>query len=88
MQETLTIKVNSVIGTGDPMDRVMLLPLIAQWGAPSNCGIGALMGEDCEEPVTRLYTLQEPVQGFACLSACEAHHGQFAGSAPSEREER
>lgn len=76
----LTIKVNSVIGTGDPFDVLMLIPLIHQWRVPQNCAIGALQGEDCKNPISRIYVLREPVEGHKCIGACESHHLTFAGT--------
>jgi hypothetical protein len=74
------LAVKTVIGTGDPLDGIMLLPLIADWRVPRNC-LMALQGEKCEAPIRRLYVLEEPVEGFDVLGVCEAHHVALGGQA-------
>jgi len=73
-----TIRVKSVIGTGDPFDILFVIPLIHSHGYPPNCCFGELMdGANCERKVQRLLVLEEPFQGHELLSACEAHFKRF-----------
>jgi len=82
--ETLKLSVKTVIGTGDPFDQIMLLPLISDWGVPREC-VGSLLGEPCDKPLVRLYVLDEPLhgfgggdEGFGCVGACREHHEQLS----------
>jgi len=74
--------IETVIGTGDPLDGIMLLPLLCAWGVPRGCLV-ALRGESCEEPVTRLYVLREPVEGYKHLCICEKHHQELLAQSAS-----
>ena len=75
--EVLKLNVRRVIGTGDPLDSILLIPLIADWGVPREC-IWSLTGERCEEQLARLYVLEEPVQGFSVVGACAKHHAVWS----------
>ena len=74
MTETLKLKVKTVIGTGDPLDGIMLVPLLCDWNVPKNCAYGALTGEECDKPLRRIYVLEEPLQGHRSIAVCEDHH--------------
>ena len=76
--ETLKLSVKSIIGTGDPFDAIMLIPLIADWRVPRNC-LMALEGVRCDAPIRRLYVLDKPIEGHRVLGICEAHHLAFGG---------
>lgn len=78
--DTLKLSVKTIIGTGDPFDVIMLIPLISDWAVPREC-IYSLTGEACEGPLSRLYVLHEPLigfgggdDGFGVVGACEKHH--------------
>lgn len=73
-----TLRVKTVIGTGDPLDGIWLLPLIVDWGVPKGCIGGAIDGEECDAPIRRLYVLEEPFQGFMTVGCCEDHHARLA----------
>ncbi len=73
----LNLSVKQVIGTGDPFDQIMLLPLITDWQVPRNCMM-ALCGVDCQATISRLYVLDTPVDGHGVLGICETHHREFA----------
>lgn len=81
---TLQLQVKRVIGTGDPMDALLLIPLISQWGVPKECIYN--VKEECTAPLHRLYVLEEPLvgfgntpTGFSVVGACEAHHQLLVG---------
>ena len=74
--ETLKLFVKTIIGTGDPVDAMMLIPLIADWRVPRNC-LMALQGVHCDAPIRRLYVLETPIEGYGVLGICEAHHLAF-----------
>ena len=74
MTETLTLKVKTVIGTGDPLDSIMLVPLICDWNIPKNCAYGALTGQECNRTLRHIYVLEEPLQGHKSIGVCEDHH--------------
>lgn len=78
MTETVKLRVGTVIGTGDPLDRMELLPLIVDWRVPSNC-LWSLAGTPCEKPLSRLYVLDEPLQGHRVVGVCEQHHVALGG---------
>ena len=61
-KEKRSLSVSSVIGTGDPSDRIMLIPLISQWKVPRNC-LWNMTGEECDASLIRLYVLDEPLDG-------------------------
>lgn len=87
MAETIGIKVKQVIGTGDPFDGTMLIPLITNWRVPRNCLAAVWTGQECERPLRRLYLLDEPIQGHGVVGVCEDHHQelQLAAGAQPER---
>ena len=75
--ETINLKVNTVIGTGDPFDQIMLIPLICDWGVPKEC-IWSLK-EKCENRISRLYALREKLDigdgvMVSTVGICEEHH--------------
>ncbi len=85
MNATVKLGVETVIGTGDPLDVIMLIPLIHDWNVPRECIMG-VTGTPCEAPIRRIYVLREPLvgfgggeQGFKHVGICEAHHRQFKG---------
>jgi len=80
------IQVKTIIGTGDPLDAIVLLPLIADWRVPRNCLV-ALRGEKCDAPLRRLYVLVEPVKGHSVLGICEQHHQEF-GNEQNRKQEK
>ena len=55
--ETIHLEVNTVIGTGDPFDQIMLIPLISDWKVPKECIWN--LKEKCEKNLTRLYSLRK-----------------------------
>ena len=75
---SVELDVETVIGTGDAVDGIMLIPLISQWGVPHNCLV-ALRGDKCEEPLSRLYVLRAPVGRHKILGICEDHHKELTG---------
>jgi hypothetical protein len=79
--ETIKVSVKQIIGTGDPLDAIMLIPLICDWHVPKNC-LMALQGEKCDAPIRRLYVLESAVQGHSVLGICEAHHVALGGEVP------
>ena len=72
--ETVRLSVKEIIGTGDPFDMIALIPLISQWRVPRECVYGALTSSGCGNPLSRLYVLSEPVQGFSVVGICREHH--------------
>lgn len=74
--ETLNLKIRKVIGTGDPFDVIMLIPLRHDWGVPPDCIMN--LTEPCDEKIRRLYVLDEPVDGHSVVGICEKHHLVFA----------
>ncbi|KKM83610.1 hypothetical protein LCGC14_1307600 [marine sediment metagenome] len=74
MTETLKLNVKTVIGTGGPLDGIMLTPLLCDWKVPKNCAYGALTGKECEKSLRRIYVLEEPLQGHKAIGVCEEHH--------------
>jgi len=72
MVETVYLEVDSIIGTGDPADKIMLLPLIYDWHVPNQCIFN--ISEPCEEMISRLYRLRNPVQDHTTVGVCEKHH--------------
>lgn len=75
------IRVQRVIGTGDPLDMIFLVPLVHQWGASRAC---ATEGDStCEAPLRRIVILAPP--GFTddagrttdTLAYCEPHFGML-----------
>lgn len=81
--ETIHLRVGTVIGTGDPFDAIMLIPLIADWKVPRNC-LGSLMGGECTKSLTRLYVLDEPLQGHKVVGVCEKHHAALRDTSRTE----
>ena len=77
-REKLTLHVKTVIGTGDALDAIMLIPLIADWGVPREC-LWNMTGEVCKASLDRLYVLDEPFQGFRTVGVCEQHHKELSG---------
>jgi hypothetical protein len=73
VSEIIKLSVKTVIGTGDPFDAIMLIPLICDWRVPQNC-LMALQGEKCDATIRRLYVLETPIEGHGVLGICEAHH--------------
>ena len=71
--QAIKLKVKEVIGTGDPTDVITLIPLISQWRVPRECA-WVLTGEECGKPLSRLYVLQEPIQGHRIVGVCRDHH--------------
>lgn len=71
----ITLKINSVVGTGDPFDAIMLIPLIADWRVPNHCVFCYADGRRKEQSatITRLLRLREPFDGHMTLGCCEAH---------------
>jgi hypothetical protein len=73
------IRVRSVIGTGNPMDTVFMLPLVGQWGATRACTLARDNSDDprCERMIGRIVVLAEPGiiddngQGQSVLAFCE-----------------
>ena len=82
MIETIRLEVNTVIGTGDPFDRIMLIPLISQWKVPTNCVWN--LKEPCDNRISRLYSLREPVNGHGIVGICEEHHTVVGGETDDE----
>ncbi len=78
-RKKVTLGVNKVIGTGDPIDEIMLIPLISDWKVPREC-IWNMTGETCDKGLTRIYVLDEPFQGHDCVGACEEHHKALGGT--------
>jgi len=76
---SVKLGIETVIGTGDALDSIMLIPLISQWRVPTNCLV-VLRGDTCEEPLSRLYVLREPVKGHKILGVCESHHKELSES--------
>ena len=86
----LKLSVTTVIGTGDPFDGIMLVPLISDWGVPRDC-IFSVTGEPCAKPLRRLYVLSEPLigfgggdKGFLVVGACEDHHSAWQPEGSAE----
>ena len=86
MSDRLKLSVKTVIGTGDPLDGIMLVPLIVDWGVPRDC-IASLTGEPCAHRIRRLYVLNEPLKGFGggdngfgVVGACEKHHAALSAA--------
>ena len=80
----ISVTAKTVIGTGDPFDGLMLIPLIADWGVPREC-ITSITGDPCTERISRLYVLEEPLcgfgggpDGFKVVGVCEKHHAALA----------
>ena len=81
--EKVHLDIKTVIGTDDPMDGIMLIPLIVDWHVPREC-IWNITGENCDTRLRRLYVLNEPLhgfgggpEGFAVVGVCEEHHRAF-----------
>ena len=75
--KTVSLKIKEVIGTGDPLDSIMLIPLITDWKMPREC-VWTLK-EECKNPIKRLYVLDEPIDGHKVVGCCEEHHKIFKG---------
>ena len=86
--ETINLQVNTVIGTVDPFDQIMLIPLICDWKVPRECIWN--LKEKCENNIGRLYALREKfdIGGGVMVTTvgiCEEHHkilyetGNFIG---------
>lgn len=71
----IKLKVTTVIGTGDAFDPIMLIPLIHDWGVPEGCIY--TIKEKCNGIISRLYRLEEKVQGHGVVGICEKHHKEF-----------
>ena len=81
--ETIHLEVNTVIGTGDPFDQIMLIPLISDWGVPKQCIWN--LKEKCENNISRLYALREKLDVgdgvmVSTVGICEEHHKIVYGS--------
>lgn len=74
-REELVIEVERVIGTGDPLDGIMLIPLRHEWGVPAECLMN--LSTPCQAPLRRLYVLKTPLQGHSVVGVCEQHHQEF-----------
>ncbi len=76
MSDTTNLKINSVIGTGDPFDVIMVIPLIHDWGVPDHCVF--CWGEGKEKadskPISRLLCLAEEFAGNKVVGCCEEHY--------------
>ena len=75
-RETVGLEVETTIGTGDPLDSIMLIPLLSQWHIPKCC-LWNLTGEECKETQSRIYILRKPIKGFNRVGICEKHHQHF-----------
>jgi hypothetical protein len=89
---TQEVAVSHVVGTGDPLDMLLLIPLIVQWGVPRACETELDEGT-CEVPIRRIVILAEPgfTDGagsvFRELGYCETHYQSFiARSKPATKE--
>ena len=71
---TETLKVQCVIGTGAPMDSIMLVPLLVDWKVPEGCIGGVMDGAECTKAAARIYVLAEPFQGHTTVRVCREHH--------------
>ena len=77
MAEGIHLEVNTVIGTGDPFDKIMLIPLICDWKVPRECIWN--LKEKCENGINRLYALRKEIDiGDGVMAStvgiCEEHH--------------
>ena len=75
--EQLNLNVNIVIGTGDPFDQIMLIPLRFDWGVPRECIWN--LKEKCDNNISRLYALREKIDVgggvmVSTVAICEEHH--------------
>ena len=77
MSASVKLGIETIIGTGDALDSIMLIPLISQWRVPTNCLV-VFRGEKCDAPLSRLYVLREPVEGHKILGICEGHHKELS----------
>ena len=76
--QILKLSVKQVIGRGDALDSLMLMPLIIDWRVPKNCIWNKK--EKCDAPISRLYVLDEPLDGkHKVVGVCEEHHKCFLG---------
>lgn len=78
MPTQIKLGVDKIIGTGDPFDRISLIPLIADWGVPRNCIWNMQEGQKCDETLSRLYVLREKMQGHKIVGVCENHHQELS----------
>jgi hypothetical protein len=70
--------IRRVVGTGNPIDALFLIPLIRQWGASRACTTE--QEEPCDAPIGRIVILEPP--GLAddaehtsdTLAYCEPHY--------------
>jgi hypothetical protein len=78
---TTTATVLNVIGTGDPMDMIFMIPLVHEWRASRACATE--QQEPCEKPIQRIVILAEPGIiddhgiAHATLAYCESHFQTF-----------
>lgn len=85
--DTLTITPKSVVGTGSPVDAIMLIPLISQWRAQRACGLAQDESEaDCEKMIQRLVIVAKTdppgeLKENDTLAFCEAHFQKLRGRA-------
>jgi hypothetical protein len=83
MTDRLNIVPKSVVGTGDPMDVLMVIPLLSSWGASRACGL-APDGDACEAPLQRIVIVDhtDPPGELATnttLAFCEPHFQAMRG---------
>lgn len=79
LQQQLSITPKSIVGTGDPIDGLMLIPLASQWGAQRACHLVQDEHEaDCEAMIQRLVIVAktdppDEIPANATLAFCEPH---------------
>ena len=76
MTETIHLGVKKIIGDGSALQRIELIPLMAQWYVPHQC-LYSLISIECSERVSRLYVLEESIQQHRVLGICEKHHQEL-----------
>lgn len=79
---TLQLQARSIVGTGDPIDGIMLIPLRSQWGAARACGLVQDEEEpECEAMIQRIVILEasELGPGGTSIALCEAHFQKIRG---------
>lgn len=86
---SFSIVPRSIVGTGDPMDIIMMIPLVHSWHPARGCVVVQDEGEpECQEPVTRIVIVDhtDPPDVFTGdgwkngLAFCEPHFRAVRGT--------
>lgn len=84
----MTYTVKRVVGTGHPVDVILLIPIVANWQAARACGLeqDVPLPIGCDAPIGRILILEEPGltddQGRpqSTLAMCEPHYQSWLAS--------